>query len=300
MRLPLALVALVLLAAPAPAADDISALYPESTLAVLTVDIAKAVGSPLGKKVIGTDKPFTATRKLVSVLLDDGALKFPDAAQNHLAEVANKLDRVTLVVAMKPNGPLSVLVFFEGANTEGDYIKAVEGYAKAEDDKLEIEKRGERKLLSLTKSRLRGASVNKSVFVAADKADLLTEVLDKADGKQKASDNKLITDAIKQAKLADTPIWLVIAHEQLGTGVATITLKDDAEIRLEYRAAGMDFTQTVKDALATEFLRMSKRDTRQGRLWAAADLTVKIDDKAVIATGKFPGKLLAEDYAKQK
>ena len=38
----------------------------------------------------------------------------------------------------------------------------------------------------------------------------------------------------------------------------------------------------------------------QGRLWAAADLTVKIDDKAVIATGKFPGKLLAADYAKQK
>ena len=155
-------------------------------------------------------------------------------------------------------------------------------------------------MLSLTKSRLRGASVSKSLFVAADKADVLTAVLDKADGKQKASDNKLITDAIKQAKLAETPIWLVVAHEQLGTGVATITLKDDAEIRLEYRAAGMDFTQTVKDALATEFLRMSKRDTRQGRLWAAADLTVKIDDKAVIATGKFPAKLLAEDYAKQK
>ncbi len=300
MRFPFAFVALVLLAAPAPAADDLSALYPENTIAVLTVDIAKVVGSPLGKKVIGTDKPFTATRKLVSVLLDDGALQVPDAAQNHLAEVANKLERVTLVVAMKPNGPLSVLVFFEGANTEGDYIKAVEGYAKAEDDKLEIEKRGDRKLLSLTRNRLRGASVNKSLFLATDNADLLTKVLDKADGKQKASDNKLITDAIKQAKLAETPIWLVVAHDQFGTGVATITLKDDAEIRLEYRATGMDFTQTVKDVLAEIFLQMAKKDTRQGRLWAAADLTVKIDNKAVIATGKFPAKLLAEDYAKQK
>ena len=40
--------------------------------------------------------------------------------------------------------------------------------------------------------------------------------------------------------------------------------------------------------------------TPQAKVWKAAGITVKQDGTTVTASGSIPGKLLAEEYAKQK
>ena len=302
MRFACVAVALVAMAAPACAAEDLTPLYPENAVAVLGVDVAEVVKSPLGKKVVGADKPFTAARKLLGVFLEDGALKFSDNVHTHFADLANKLERVTVVAAVDLEGKfdLGVVAFLEGPNTEAEYVKGAEAFAKAEGEDFAVEKRGDRKVLSWPNGKLHGALARKGLFVVADKPEALAAVLDAADGKGKIAPNKQLVAAVKGVKPADTPIWFALAHEKLGGGTATIALKGDADFRLDYDAGASGFGFTVKSLLSSVFDGLAKKDTPQGRVWGAAKVEVKGDDKAVTATGTFPGKLIAEEYAKRK
>ncbi len=300
MRCPLALVALALLAAPAAAADDLPPLYPDDTVAVFTADISQITKSPLGKKVIGDDKPFTAARKLLGVLITEDTIKFPDAIQRHFADLANKLERVTVVVTMKPKGGAGVAVILDGPNTEADYAKALEAYAKEEGSAFKIENRGGRKRMTFTAggSQQHAASVSKSRFVFGDSSDLIDDVLNKADGKAKAFENKALNAAVKRITPAETPVWFVLATSELGAGSITLGLKDDADFRLEFTSD--KYAELVADVLKSAFDEVARRDTPQGKVWTAAKIAVKRDGNTVTAAGTFPGKLLAEEYAKQK
>src|SRR5436190_646801 len=80
-------------------ADDLAALYPDAAVAVFGIEVKDVQKSPVGKKIIGTDNPFDATRKMIRVLLPDEALPVAPKAIKPLEAVANKLDRVTFVAA---------------------------------------------------------------------------------------------------------------------------------------------------------------------------------------------------------
>ena len=62
--------------------------------------------------------------------------------------------------------------------------------------------------------------------------------------------------------------------------------------RLAAKNIKMGFEKLVDD--------QTKKTTPQAKVWKAAGIVVKQDGKTVVATGSIPGKLLAEEYAKQK
>lgn len=280
------------------AADDLRPFYPDNAVAVLTVDVKAVTASPFGKKVFGADPPFTAARKLVGVLLPDGAIDVPENTRTHLAGLANKLERVTFVATAEPKGflKLGLVTLLEGPNTEDDYVKALEGYAKAEGQTLGSEVRGGRRRLHLD-GWGHGAAASKSLFVLSDKEELVADVLDKLDGKAKPFVNKELNDAVGKMEPADTPVWLAVADEELGTAVATLALKGDAEFRFRYTGKHAALIRTLAESVLAE---LAGRDTRQGKVWAAAKIAVKVDGDTVTASGAFPAKLLADEYAKQK
>src|SRR6266487_5345853 len=108
---------------------DVTPLYPDSAAFAFGVDIKGITTSPLGKKVIGADKPFDATRKLVNVLLPNEVFPVTEKALKPLETVANRLERVTVAGNIESGGKLPIAIFLEGEIDEDDYVKAAEGFA---------------------------------------------------------------------------------------------------------------------------------------------------------------------------
>jgi hypothetical protein len=308
MRSACTLALLALVAGPtATRADDVAALYPDSAVFVFGLDVKGITTSPLGKKVIGTDKPFDATRKLLKVLFPEEVMPVTDAALKPLEAAANKLERVTVVGEIGGGGgPPPIAVYLEGEIDEADYIKAAKGIATAERKEFRTENVGDRKLLIVGEGRsaVYGLAVSKSLFLIATTRELIDEVLDKHAGKKKAKVQKALADWIKKVKPAETPIWLAVGEMEflsgITGGVATIALAADADFRIEI---GCDKEDTAKDLtraveLVVDYLARAK--TPQAKVWAAAGIVAKQDGKIVTATGSIPGKLLIDEYAKQK
>jgi len=308
MRFPLALALPVVLVAPAAGrAGDVAALYPDSAIFAFGIDVKEIQNSPLGKKVIGTDKPFDATRKLLKVLFPDEVMSVTDAALKPLETVANKLERVTVVGdIIGRGGPPPIAVYLEGEIDEDDYIKAAKGIAKAEDKEFKTEKLGDRQLLIVGDDRraMYGLAVSKSLFLIATTRDLIDEVLDKHAGKKKAKVQKALAGWIAKVKPAETPIWLAVGElkelQGILGGVATIALKADADFRIEIGCDKEDLARDLARATESVVDYLSRAKTPQAKVWAAANITAKQDGKTVVATGSIPGKILIEEYVKQK
>lgn len=306
MRLFVAFVVSAVPAGPATAAD-IAPLYPDVATFAFGANVKAITTSPLGKKVIGTDKPFDATRKLLRVLFPEEILAPTKEKLQPAEAVANKLDRVTVAGNIfGEGGPPPVVVFLEGAADEDDYVKAAEGFAKAENKPFATEKLGERKLLILGDgdTTAYGTRVTKDLFVLASSRELVTEVLDKHAGKRKAKVQQPLLDWIKKANPAETPVWLAVGEVKnldgiLG-GAATIALKDDADFRIEVGCDKPPTAASIRRLFEYVVEYLDRSATPQGKVWKAAGIAVKLDGNTVLGTGSIPGKLLADEYAKQK
>jgi hypothetical protein len=271
----------------------------------LGANIKTLTTSPLGKKVIGADKPFDATRKLMKVLIPGDALPITDKTLKPLEPVMNRLERVTVVATYENNWPPPIAVYLEGAIDEAEFVKAATSYSEAENKPFSTSKIGDRKLIVVDEgsTKIHGIQVHKSLYLVATSRKLIDDVLDKHAGKKKGTLQPVRADWLKKARPAETPLWLALGEvEDVGglNGVITIALKDDAEFRLEAVSKDERSAKTIKEVLdyAVDFV--NRTDRPQGKLWAAARVAVTLDGLTVKAAGAIPGKLLAEDYAKQK
>ena len=270
---------------------DVTPLYPDTATFAFGVDIKAITTSPLGKKVIGADKPFDATMKLVHVLLPNDVFPLTEKSLKPLESVANRLERVTVAGNIDGGGKSAIAIFLEGAIDEEDYIKAAEGFAAAEKKPFTTEKLGDRKLLVLgdADSQAYGVRVSKSLFVIALQRELIDEILDKHAGKRKSKVQTTLIDWQKKAKPGETPMWLVVGElkvlEGIKGGVATIALKDDAEFRIEIACDKEKLATTVKNALDGVVEYFAREKSPQAKVWNAAGITVKRDGTTVIATG---------------
>ena len=287
-------------------ADDVAPLYPDSAVFALGIDVKGITGSPLGKKVIGSDKPYDATRKMLRVMFPEEILPVAEEAAKPLAQVANRLERATVVGHLFTGSGPKVVIFLEGEIDEDDYVKAAEAIAKAENKEFNTEKLGERRLLVVSggATSLYGLRVDKSLFIIATERGLIDEVLDKHAGRKKASVQKGLTDRVAKVKPAETPIWLAVGQmkDVLGItgGVATIGLKSDADFRIEIDCDEEQKATDMKRLLDWFVTYLADSKTPQGKVWHAAGFKVTQDGTAVVATGSIPAKLLIDEYAKQK
>jgi hypothetical protein len=287
-------------------ADDVTPLYPDSAVFAFGIDVKGITNSPLGKKVIGDDKPYDATRKMLRVMFPDDILPVAEEAAKPLAQIANRLDRATVVGHLIANGGPKIVVFLEGEIPEDDYIKAAEAIAKAENKDFKTEKLGERKLIAVGEGHrtLYGLRVSKSLFVIATERELIDEVLDKHAGKKKANVQKGLTERVAKIKPGETPIWLAVGQmkDVLGItgGIATIGLKSDADFRIEINCDEDRVAGDMKRLLDWFVTYLADAKTPQGKVWHAAGIKVSQDGTTVVATGSIPAKLLIDEYAKQK
>src|SRR5262249_4837933 len=113
-----------------------------------------------------------------------------------------------------------------------------------------------------------------------------------------------LLDSIKRAKPGETPIWIAIGEipdvQGITGTVATITLKEDADFRIEVGCDKEEMAGQVKSLIELVVDYLEKSKTPQAKVWKAAGIVAKQDGKTVIATGSIPGKLLIDEYAKQK
>jgi hypothetical protein len=213
---------------------------------------------------------------------------------------------VTVVGNFEGGNQPFLSIFLEGDIDEGDYIKAAEEFAKLENKPFTTAKRGERKLLMLGEgnSAVYGVRVSKSLFVVATTRELIDDVLEKHAGKLKADVQPALLEWLKKAKPAETPLWLVVGELKLLKGInggaATITLNDNADFRIEIACDKDDLAATIKNVLEQVVKYFDGAQSPQAKVWAAAGIKIKRDGRTVTATGSIPGKLLAEEYAKQK
>lgn len=298
----------VVLALPAAGrADDVAPLYPDAATFAFGMDVTAIITSPLGKKVIGDDKPYAAMRKLLGTLFPEDLFRLTDKSLQPLEAVANRLERVTVVGDLNfRKGQPPIVVFLEGEIGEDAYFKAAEAIARAENKEFATEMMGDRKMFVVSKDRLPvyGLSLNKSLFLLATDRKLIDEVLDKHAGKRKATMQKELAEMLKKVKPAETPIWLVVGRMELlseiSGGIATIALKDYADFHMEVVCDKEATATGIGKILESGIDYLARAKTPQGKLWDAAGLAVRQDGSTVIMSGRIPGKLLAEEYAKQK
>jgi hypothetical protein len=300
-------------AAPVPAgagATDLAPIYPDGACVALGIDIRGVLNSPLGKKVVGDDKPFDAARKLLKVLFPlEGALPVEGDTGKAIAAVANRLNRVTVAVEPKDG---NFVIYLEGEITEEAYVRAAEQLAKFSNREFRTEKLGERKLVVVGEGRgmVYGLRLSEALFLITNQRELLDEVRDKHAGKKKATIDKLLAERLKTVKTAETPVWLAIGELKIGGPAAvaddlsglvgTISLKADADIRIVGDYATEEQARNTKGTLAGLLGFLPFFGEAQGKVWKAADIKVEQDGKTVTATGSIPAKLLLDEYAKQK
>lgn len=297
-------------------ARDPVGLVPDDSAFVAGIDVKGVMNSPLGRKTFGADKPSDATRKLLKACvtpLGEMFLPLTGDAAKPLAALANKVERLT--VAVGSSGGFVILL--EGEITLTDFATAAKP-AKERGPVFAFEKLGSDGVLVLpgealvfTKSDCFGTWAGDSLFVIASSRDLLAEVCNKHDGKKKGKLPKSLSDLLGGVKPADTPLWVVAANDTDG-GFATVSLKDDVDIRIEI---GFGNEATAKEVTAwlgnlfdpKEVNPSAERDFVkafvQSAVWkglVANGPKVERDGKKVTATASIPGKLLADEYAKQK
>jgi hypothetical protein len=303
------LFALVVLGAKLPSARaaDLAPLYPDGATFALGINVKGITSSPLGKTVIGKDKPFDATRKLLKTLFPEDILPLTDKALAPLESVTNRLERVTVVGDVGGGrGRPPIAIYLEGAIEEAEYFKAAESLAKDQNEPFTTEKHGDRKLFVAGKEgqQLFGLRVSPSLFLVATTRELVEEVLDKHAGKKRATVQKALAASLAKVKPAETPIWFVIGEIQvlrgITGGVATIALKEDADFRMEVICDEDKMAGFVARILEQGVDYLTRAMTPQGKLWNAAGIAVKRDGMTITASGSIPGKLLAEEYGKRK
>lgn len=287
-------------------ADDLTALYPDAAVFAFGVNVNSIATSPLGKKIIGDDKPFDATRKLLKVLLPKDVFPVTDMSIKPLEAVANRVNRVTVAGNIENGNQPTIAIFLDGEITENEYIKAAEEFAKMENKPFTTAKLGDRKLLILGEgdSTAYGLLLSKSRFVIATSRVALDEVLDKHAGKRKAEMQPALAEWLKKAKPTETPIWAAVGELKLldgiKGGVATITLQENADFHIAIVCNSDGLASILNDALGHVVQYFDNGTSPQAKVWKAAGIKVKQDGKTITAAGSIPGKLLAEEYAKQK
>ena len=302
------LVALVMVATipAAGRADDLGGLYPDAATLAFGLDIKAITTSPLGKKVIGDDKPFDASRKLLRVLFPEQVFPITDKALKPLETVTNRLERVTAVANVtRGNWPPPIVVYLEGEIDEAEYFKAAEAMTKLESKQFKTEKHGERKLFIVGTDRtaIHGLRVSRSLFLVATSRDLIDEVVEKHAGKKRAKLQTTFLTHLKKVNPAETPIWLVVGGIEVFdglSGIATIGLKDNADFRMEVACEKEDMARSLETGLRHVVEYLTQSQTPQAKLWDAARITARREGTTVTAIGSIPGKLLAEEYAKHK
>lgn len=307
--------ALLAVTAPVPPgagqATDLTPIFPDGAVAAMGIDIKGVMNSPLGKKVVGDDKPFDAARKILKVLFPvDGLLPVEGDAGKAVAAVANRLNRATIAYEPKNNG---FVIYLEGEITEDDYLRAAEELAKSSMREFKTEKLGERKVAVVGEGggTVYGLRLSEALFLIVYRKELLDEILEKYAAKKVASLDKLLVARLKTVKTAETPVWLVIGELKVEGGasplndlsglVATISLKADADIRITGDYATEEQAEKTKGTLngVLPLLQLIGEES-QMNIWQAAKIGVKRDGKTVTAAGSIPAKLLAEHYAQQK
>jgi hypothetical protein len=283
-------------------------LFSDKAGIVFGIEVQAITTSPLGKKVIGNDKPFDATRKLLKVLFPPDVFDTTDHALEPLEAVANRIERVTVVLNLEPkSGPTPIAVYLEGAIDEEEYFKAAEAVAKAEKREFAIRKlneKGDRKLFVVGQGQFYGLRVSQSLFLVVTDRAVIDEVLEKQSGQKKAQIQPVLAGILKEVKPKETPIWLAVGEflpdHGFAGGIATISFQDNAEFRLKATCTEEREARSIETLLGhvVDYLAESKRP--YGKLWDAAKIVVKRDNLIVTATASIPGKLLAEEYAKQK
>src|SRR6476620_4137254 len=198
----LALVTVVALPAAGRAAD-LAPLYPDGATFALGLNVKGITGSPLGKTVIGKDRPFDATRKLLKTLFPEDLLPLTDMALAPLESVTNQLERVTILGDIGGGrGQTPIAIYLEGKIDEGEYFKAAEALAQSEKWEFTTEKLGERRLFVVRKQfqTVYGLRVSPSLFLIATTRELVDEVLDKHAGKKKAVIQKALAASLARVK----------------------------------------------------------------------------------------------------
>jgi hypothetical protein len=283
-------------------ADDLTPLFPDNASIAMGIDVKAICASPLGQKVVGKDKPFDATRKLMSMIFaGEGESFFESIAP--LEPLINRLDRITFV----GNATESNLgIFLEGDIDEAELARVAEAYAGSAKLSFNTEKLGNRKLLIIGDNNRYAVCVNKSLAVFASSRELISEILDQHSGKRKTKPQPALLEGVKQIKPGKTPVWLVmseIPYLRLGITrlVGTISFAADVDIRLDVTCETDDKAKELVGLLKQghEVVISYLKEPAKG-LWQSADLKAKQDDKKVTVTGKVSGTKLAEEYAKLK
>src|SRR5262249_15431539 len=110
---------------------------------------------------------------------------------------------------------------------------------------------------------------------------------------------------LQRVKPAETPVWLAVGTidnlKDLNSGLATISLADDAVFNLEANCADEKAANMAEDVakFAVKYLE-NNATTPQGKVWGKAGLAVKRNDTTVTVTGRIETKVLVEEYAKVK
>lgn len=286
-------------------------LFPDDALLVVGIDVKSVMDSPLGKKVVGADKPFDATRKLLKVLFGDAKALFPEVgvlslegdAAKPVAAGVNKIERVTVVISEKSDDA----IFLEGELDEAEFTAVAKAVAKARDRFFVARVRGEREALAVPRNSMYGMRLSKSLYLVASGTETLDDVLSKHDGKKKAKVQKPLLDTLGKVKPAETPIWLAAGEWKdsffktdisISSAIATVALADNAEIRI--RVTGLSDESSKFWEGIPQMVELVAALLDNHAFWKAAGMTAKRDDKTVTAAVSIPGKLLADEYEKQK
>jgi hypothetical protein len=285
-------------------ADDLTPLYPRGVSFAMGIDVKAIYASPLGKKVVGKDKPFDVARKLTAMILaNESESLFKSIAP--LEPLINRLDRITVVGGIAGESRLEADVFMEGDIDEAELTRAAEAFADVAKLSFQTEKLGDRKLIIIGDNSY-AVRVNKSLAVFASSRERLSEILEQHSGKMKTKPQPALLEGLKQIKKEEAPVWLVMGKIPIiGLGitrlVGTISFGVDAGIRIEASTETEDQANKVVELLKVvhEAAISYLKEPAKG-LWQAADLKAKQDGKTVTVTGQVSGARLAEEYAKLK
>jgi hypothetical protein len=191
-------------------ADDLTTLYPDNSSFAFGIDIKAIYSSPLGKKVVGKDKPFDATRKLMAMIFPDEPF-FKSIAPMEM--LINRLERITFV-GHATESRLETNLILEGDIDEAELIRSAEAVADLAKVSFTTEKLGDRKLLIIGDLSY-AVRVTKSLAVFSTSRAELINTLDQHAGKRKAQPQPALLEELKRIKPAETPIWLVVGEVRI-------------------------------------------------------------------------------------
>jgi hypothetical protein len=283
-------------------ADDLTPLFPDNASIAMGIDVKAIYDSPLGKKVVGKDKPFDVARNLMAMIFSKNESESFFKSIEPLEPLINRLERISLA---GDSSSATVCFFLEGDIGDAELTRTTEAFAELAKLSFNTEKIGDRKML-IVGDRSYAVRVNKSLAVFASSRELLSEILDQHSGNRKAKPQPALLERLKRIKPAESPIWLAMGELKtfnlgIAGSVGTISFDADAEIRLEVSLVSEEKAKDVESVLKEGHeLLISWLKEPAKSLWQAADFKAKQDGKMVKVTGKVSGAKLAEEYAKLK